>query len=139
MKTLRFLLIILSNFLVVEAIAQQNPCVLKYNRIDYFAPAGPYLPGENKTMHLNTRITIDTEQKYVEVLTYYSDGPVQSKYEIKEISDLKDSKGDGKYFTLTCQASNYAAVVIDVSEQVHWIKRTIPHNGIIHKYYNYQE
>lgn len=138
MKKIRFLLIILYFFLTNEVVAQQEPYILKYNRIDYFAPASPYLPVENKTMYLNTRITIDTEQRWVEIVTYYSDGPVKSKYEIKSISDLKDSR-DGRYFTLKCQANNYAEVVIDVSEAIEWVRRTIPHNGITHKYYSYSE
>ncbi|GEP96152.1 hypothetical protein [Chitinophaga cymbidii] len=139
MKALQFLIFIICTYTNINAKAQGKPYVLKYNRIDYYAPASPNLPAENKTMNLDSKFIIDIEKNFVEILVFYSDGPVKSKYEIKEFSDIKESKEGGKYFTLKCQGNNLATVVIDVNKQVRWIKRTIPHNGIVHKFYNNDE
>ena len=112
---------------------ENNRYFFQYNRIDYFAPAGPYSPSQSKILKNNTYINIDLNLSKVSILTYFSNEPNESVYEIKNISQLQNNS----YFRFTCQASNYAEVIIDIEKSGEWIKRTIPHNGIYHKYYNY--
>ena len=110
-----------------------EPHFFKFNRIDYFAPAGPYSPSTSKVFKSNSYITIDLNLKTVTILTYFSDGPTESTYKIEKITE------NDSFYRITCQANNYAEVIIDLDYSSKWIKRTIPHNGIYHKYYNYGE
>ncbi|WP_373060461.1 hypothetical protein [Zunongwangia sp. H14] len=115
---------------------ETEPYYFEYNRIKYFAPAGPISNAESKILKYNSYITIDLNIGQVIILTYSSDGPNKSIYEIKNISELQTNKGNGQFFILDCRASNHAKVLIELSYSGEWIKRTIPHNGIYHKYYS---
>jgi hypothetical protein len=133
MKHFQFLILFcgLFNFTLFGQEQRNEPYSFKFNRIDYFAPAGPYSESMSKIFKCNTYITIDLNVKTVTILTYYSDGPTESTYKIEEVIE-KDN-----FYRFTCRASNYAEVIIDLDFSVKWIKRTIPHNGIYHKFYNY--
>ena len=109
--------------------------LFKFNRIEYYAPGSEYLPSVSKTLKNNTYITVDFNQEKVIILTYSSNNPTESIYKIKKINDLQDNN----YYRLTCLASNYAEVIIDIKSDGKWIKRKITHNGIYHKYYNYKQ
>ncbi len=112
-----------------------EPYLFKFNRIDYYAPGSEYLPSVSKTLKNNTYITVDFNLEKVVILTYFSNEPTESIYKIKKISELQNNS----YYRLTCQATNYAEAIIDISADSKWIKRKITHNGIYHKYYNYQQ
>ena len=123
----------LFSFILFGQEQNNGPYFFKFNRIDHFAPAGPYSPSTSKVFKSNSYITIDLNLKTVTILTYFSDGPTESIYKIEKITENKS------FYRITCLASNYAEVIIDLDFSSKWIKRTISHNGIYHKYYNYGE
>lgn len=136
MKNLNFIILVLGLFLLNgNATAQEEPLQFKFNRIDYFAPAGPLSGSENKTFKNTSYITIDVELEEITVLTYFSDPPTESIYKIQDISELNSDKGQGKYYKITTLATNYATVIFELNIDGNWIKRKIPHNGISHTYY----
>ncbi len=123
-------------FFTINSYCQEDnePYLFKFNRIDYFAPGSEYLSSVSKTLKNNTYITVDFSSQKVTILTYFSNEPTESIYKIKKVSELKSNN----FFRLNCQATNYAEVIIDISADSKWIKRKITHNGIYHKYYNYE-
>mgnify|MGYP004090642483 CR=1 FL=1 len=69
----------------------------------------------------------------ITIISYFSNEPTESIYKIEKVSKLQNNE----YYRITCLASNYAEVIIDLNTKGRWIKRKISHNGIYHKYYNY--
>lgn len=137
MKLKQYLPLIIIFFLFNKSMLGQEqnnePYIYKFNRIDYFSPAGQYSPSSSKVFKSNSYIIIDFVLETITILTYFSDGPTESKYEIQKITE------NGSSYRIICQASNYAEVIIDLDKSAKWIKRTITHNGIYHKYYNFGE
>ena len=116
--------------------AQNEPYFFVYNTINYFAPADSHSDAVNKTSYDKTEIKIDFTTNKIILKTYFSDGPVESIYTIKQTSELQSDSVKGNYYTFICLASNYAEAIFEVSKEGKWIIRTIKHNGITHKYYN---
>lgn len=137
MKNINKILIVISIFFTNSNLFCQEtePYFFKFNRIDYFAPATSFSPSSSKTFNSNSYITIDLNSEKVTILTYFSDGPTESIYKIIKISELQNDD----YYRITCKASNYSEITIDLNQNGKWIKRRIPHNGIYHKYYNYDK
>lgn len=137
MKSLcRFsLIIILSLPFRFHLIGQENnePYVLKFNRVDFFVPSYSHSISKSETLKNISYITIDFNLKKITILTFFSDGPSESIYTFQNTIDK------GNFYRIICQASNYAEVIIDIENSAKWISRTITHNGIYHKYYNYGE
>lgn len=121
--------------LPTQVISQVDPLYLKFNTIDIFAPPGPYLDAIVKTTYEKSEIVLDFELATFSIKTYYTDGPVESTYKVIAVSELQDDNGEGSYFILTCEASNYAEVIIELNKEGNWVRRLITHNGIVHKYY----
>ena len=112
---------------------EDKPYLYKFNRIDYYAPGSQYLPSTKKTLKNNSYITIDFNLQKITIISYFSNEPTESIYKIEKVSKLQNNE----YYRITCLASNYAEVIIDLNTKGRWIKRKISHNGIYHKYYNY--
>ena len=138
MKSKTFTLFSILIFFLISSVSysQNEPYYYIFNTVNYFAPADSHSSSVNKTSYEKSEVTIDLNTNKIIIKVNYSDGPVESVYTIKKISELNNNYNDGQYYTFTCLASNYAEVIIDVSKEANWVKRKITHNGITHKYYN---
>ena len=129
-----FLLILI--FFSLKINAQNNSYIFNFNSINYFAPADNQFNSINKTTYDETEIIIDFSTNKILLKTYYSDGAVNSTYEIIKISDINNNYKKSDFLVLTCRATNYSEVVFEVNLKNEFITRKIIHNGIIHKYFN---
>ena len=138
MKSKIFTLFSISLFSLISNISysQNEPYYYVFNTVNYFAPADSHSTTINKTSYEQSEVTIDLNTNKIIIKVNYSDGPVESIYTIKKVSELNYSQSDGQFYTFTCLASNYAEVIIDVNKEAKWVRRKITHNGITHKYYN---
>ena len=135
-KKITFIISLLFFFISLYCKAQTEPYILVFNSINYFAPADSHFNTVSKTTYDKTEITIDLSRQKILLKTYYSDGLVDSTYEIKKISKLQTDYSKGNFYIFTCQASNYAETIFEVSKESKFIIRKFPHNGITHKYFN---
>jgi len=131
MKKFFLLIFILSTTIRSYSQSEYEPINIKFNRIYYFAPGNEFSQTVSKITKTSTYITIDFNLNTVSILTYYSNPPTESSYEIKSIDNSLEN-----IYKFTCQASNYAEVIIEYNLLKGIITRKIPHNGISHKYYN---
>lgn len=138
MKSKKNTIIISIIFFIISSYsnAQSEPYIFVFNSINYFAPADSHFNSVNKTTYDKTEITIDLSTNKILLKTYYSDGLIDSTYEIKKISELQTEYSKGNFYIFTCRASNYAEAIFEVSKEAKFITRKITHNGIIHKYFN---
>ena len=123
-------------FISTKSYSQKDPYYFVFNTLNYFAPADSHFSTINETSYEKSEITIQLNTNNIIIKVNYSDGPVESIYNIKKVSELIESQGEGQFYTFTCLASNYAKTVIDVSKEAKWVRLKIMHNGITHKYYN---
>lgn len=135
-KLLTLLTISLSCLIGNLSYSQNEPYYYIYNTVNYFAPADSHSSSKNKTSYEKSEVSIDLNTNKIIIKVNYSDGPVETIYTIKKVSELIYNQSDGQFYTFTCLASNYAEVIIDVSKEAKWVRRKIAHNGITHKFYN---
>jgi len=135
-KKITFITSLLFFIITSYSNAQNEPYVFVFNSINYFAPADRHFSSVNKTTYDKTEITIDFSTNKILLKTYYSDGLVDSTYEIKKVSELQTDYNKGNFYVFTCRASNNAEAIFEVSKEGRFITRKITHNGIIHKYFN---
>lgn len=139
MKTMKIITTFLLFSIYIPSILGQSKekITLKFNRMEHFAPADRFSSASMETFKHNSYITIDLNENTYTILIYWDDGPIEHVYTIDRISELQPSEGKGRYFTITCYASNYAKVYIDLHEKGDWVKDTTVHNGIYRLFYNY--
>lgn len=98
--------------------------------MSFFAPASQYTKNANQTLRVYSIVEINQIDNVITISVFYDDETIKSKYKIEKITD----KGD--YYSLQCLAENYSTSIIDIQKSGIWVKRTIKHNGIIHKFFN---
>jgi hypothetical protein len=91
-----FLLILI--FFSLKINAQNNSYIFNFNSINYFAPADNQFNSINKTTYDETEIIIDFSTNKILLKTYYSDGAVNSTYEIIKISDINNNYKKSDFF-----------------------------------------
>lgn len=126
---MKYLFIII--FFIGTSINAQNIYEYKFSKIEYFAPASMNLPQQNEILYTPSIITLDTNNHIIHISTLHTDNEIiKNTYRIKSITDL------GELYKFVCIASNYSEVLIEVNTKSNWIRRTVIHNNITHKYYN---
>ena len=123
------LILIVYLFIPLLFYCQEN-VEYEFNKINFFAPATQFSNAINKTSFTKSKTTVFFNENTISILVFYPDEIIKSKYNIEKVND----KGD--YYSFVCLAENSSTVFIDIQKNGNWIKRTVKHNGIIHKFYN---
>lgn len=126
---MKYLFIII--FFIGINIKAQNIFEFKFTKIEYFTPASINLPQKNEILNNKSIITLNLDNQSINISTLYPDNEIiESNYQIKSLININ---GIYKYI---CLASNYSEVIVEINTKSNWIRRTVTHNNITHKYYN---
>jgi|SRR5690554_2583005 len=131
MKKCIFIIVLFFNLDVTSAQDGNRPFVFQFNKIEYYSPANIHFPSKSEIIENNSIITVDLDLESIEIISLYHPAPAKSTYRIKEIYERET------FIRFICEANNYAEIIIDLDSSLNWVKRTVIHNGIYHKFYNY--